>query len=120
MIHVNELRVGNLVNYDGKITAITGHSIWSFDIFSVHIQPIPLTPEILEKCGFHNEDKGLGEDYWKLKRRLCKEGWSEKFTLYLPYFNLSTYTGNVYLKPLHQLQNLYFALTGQELEINLI
>ena len=78
--------------------------------------PIPLTPEILEKAGFEKKYDG---DYFTLPDELCKGGWDKRFIYYLPYFNLSTYTGNIQIAHLHQLQNLYFALTGQELAINL-
>jgi hypothetical protein len=81
----------------------------------VDMQPIPLSPEVLEACGFHNKTEGLGEDYWKLDLNMCGNAWSDKFTYYLPYNNLSTYTGNIRVTSLHQLQNLYFALTGTEL-----
>ncbi len=78
-------------------------------------QPIPLTPEILEKAGFDEWAKG----HWKMSNSSCKRGWSKEFNYYLPYFELSTYVGNVKLKYVHQLQNLYFALTGEEIEIKL-
>ena len=76
-------------------------------------EPIPLTEEILLKCGF------------KKKR-------GDKFVLPRSFFNIwkiDNLTQNDYafcyyclqvnLKYLHQLQNLYWCLTGQELEINL-
>jgi len=76
-------------------------------------EPALITSEILEKCGFVNI---LGDvNYWNLPVEKCIGGWSEKFSYYLPYFGLNTYTGNITVKYLHQLQNLYFALTGQEL-----
>lgn len=80
------------------------------------IQGIPLTSEILEKCGFENDSysnfrKSIGKENWlcvSFKDYACKEYSGTDFsdvdvadTLYL-----------------HQLQNLYFALTGQELTPN--
>lgn len=78
--------------------------------------PIPLSEDILEKCGFkpYNDD-GL----W-----LCI-GW-ESFTLqnrYLSYDGFDAKLWNEDIMPivtsLHRLQNLYFALTGEELAYKL-
>lgn len=72
------------------------------------IEPIPLTEEILLKCGF-NFWGGITsycdrEDFWSIK---MEDGRFE-----IEYVELE-------IKHLHQLQNLYFALTGKELEIEL-
>jgi hypothetical protein len=77
-------------------------------------EPIPLTPEILEKCGFVIIEQG----------RLCV--WFEDFELCqlnsdknkLGLYWCEHYTG-VSIEYLHQLQNIYFALTGEELNIKL-
>lgn len=76
--------------------------------------PIPLTTEILEKCGFKLEYGGQLPDY------IQREG----FMMYWYEEKLSANFGHVKqmdreIQYLHQLQNLYFALTGKELEINL-
>ena len=76
-------------------------------------QPILLTPEILVMAGFDEWSEGN----WKTRSSLNKQGWSKEFNYYQPYYNLSTYCGNVTIKYLHQLQNIYFSLTGEELEI---
>jgi hypothetical protein len=77
------------------------------------IKPIPLTPDILERCGF---EKGAGNpNYHKL---------------HPPFFGVISEIDGAFriggldylgrdVKYLHQLQNLYFALTGEELECNL-
>ena len=76
------------------------------------IEPIALTPQILEKCGFRN---------------FIREEWI------ITYGNTHTdfeFTGEglklrhpspsrVGIKYLHQLQNFFYAIAGQELEINL-
>ena len=87
-------------------------------------EPIQLTEEILLKCGFEklkgknnentfmNADLNFGNPVLKLTdyTMLCTNGGYEY--LFLDGFRLPC-------KYLHQLQNLYFALTGQELTINL-
>jgi len=76
--------------------------------------PIPLTEEWLEKFGFEKE-KTLNIFWaWNLDRlRISKLEENDICDV--------TYTtiGDLYLtiQSVHQLQNLYFALTGQELEI---
>lgn len=76
------------------------------------LKGIPLTSEILEKSGFVNIEKG---------------GWLSRMPNGIVKYRI---TGTFYevmigeiifshIKHLHQLQNLYFALTGEELKIEL-
>lgn len=128
MIAANELRIGNWVIIPIgaviKTRSIDDTGInTGFDdgyLLSV-INPIPLTPEILEKCGFKWVDKNdnnriyyfrdIDEDHslsWDERKKIiyldCTDGY------YDIYFNNTA-------KYLHQLQNLYFALTGEELKV---
>lgn len=115
MIKANELRIGNWVKFitvpvqftgmacygegmwnmrNKKLMPLfnyNGHEYYQADWDSLH--PIPLTPEILEKCGLKEPS---GTFAWK--------------------FSPAGEVINVKCKYLHQLQNLYFALTGEELE----
>lgn len=120
MIKPNELRVGNWISQEGfhqRVVAIMQNDViveaypqnWQlkYEVFD----PIELTPEILEKAGFEK-----GEDYW--------EHSTSDVCLGIPNLNLMTSLGEytvsfTQIKYLHQLQNLYFALTNSELEINL-
>lgn len=78
--------------------------------FKLHeISPIELIPEILEECGFNN--KGA---FYTINN-IISFGYTDG-KLH------TTYIGDSVIPPiqyLHQLQNLYFALTSKELEINL-
>jgi len=127
MIKAHELRVGNWVKNKidtyVKVLNIQEETINQiFDDDGVvgsyridYFEPIPLTPEILEKCGLSN--------VW------IKESWiivEDRFDLELFGYAMkvrnSSHTKEIefaYFKYLHQLQNLYFALTGEELIINL-
>ena len=97
---------------DGIERSHGGLTVYELD----QIHPIPLTPEILEKAGFtfyDNPNKTpsriykIGSDF-----RICKCYNQDHFTLWdYPYGKSIRY--------LHQLQNLYFALTGEELNIEL-
>ena len=77
--------------------------------------PIPLTHEILVKAGFKKHDK-FNHDYRHANGlRVCMVSNGG--------FKLITYLFDLDKEPdcnhVHQLQNLYFALTGEELNIQL-
>jgi hypothetical protein len=127
MVQANELRIGNKVLFYMDIVevlAIEGGRIsyWISQaefpdayIFNHEDEyhPIPLTSEILEKCGF--EQKSSNEHvngdlvFRKQQDDLILHGYEYD------------YNGVILNRPqyLHQLQNLYFALIGEELTINL-
>ena len=114
-----ELRIGNLVwdDYSGEMivsqiyqsnvslrkTINLSEGIYGID----NIEPIPLTEEWLLKLGFnHNADEN--EFYWLDEFSIAKRSdfevfLNDEYICDLQYF--------------HQLQNLYFALTGEELTI---
>jgi len=109
-ISANELRIGNWVDA-GQL----GHTqIASIGLSTVgYGNPIPLTPEILEKCGFVYEHDQIGMMY-RIKN----------FVMFYDGEGIGRNYGmdatdearmDVNCKSLHQLQNLYFALTNTEL-----
>lgn len=72
------------------------------------INPIPLTPEWLERCGLHKK-------FWNSDKDLKLEIYENK--AYIGN-NFSTNASIIHnINYVHQLQNLYFALTGEELQI---
>jgi hypothetical protein len=115
----NELRIGNLIRFNNliekeKIVTVTGRFLLPFseDVgdISNYYQPIPLTEEWLLKFGFEK----IGE-YW-YKDRFFIEMLFGRLNLRITINNAeSAYANSV--QYVHQLQNLYFALTGNELEI---
>tara|TARA_R110000772_G_scaffold145504_1_gene255489 strand:+ start:31209 stop:31523 length:315 start_codon:yes stop_codon:yes gene_type:complete len=103
MIQANELRIGNLFNpiIDVKVEA------WMLLPESkIVFEPIPLTEDWLVRFGFD-------------KNEYKKEVWFSGNKLAIDFRNgqyfIRGYEINV--KYIHQLQNLYFALTGTELEL---
>ena len=137
MIQANELRIGNKLLFLGEIvtfkniTEIREDGIFWIKTFepkieckNFHFKPIPLSEEILLKCGFElNEDLG-DMKYYQIPNE--KRGFGvcfdhDEIVFYL--FNIKGITNLIYdesfFQYLHQLQNLYFTLTGKELEINL-
>jgi hypothetical protein len=76
------------------------------------LDPIILTPQILLKCGFRN----FIRDEWIVSH---SNGHAD-FDFTAEGLRLRHPTpSRLPIKYLHQLQNFYFALTGEELEVNL-
>jgi hypothetical protein len=122
MIESKELRVGNWVLYDGKPTKVHEPFIGAFK--HLKADPIELTPEILEACGFVN----TGSNWYTEKYFTdCKEA----LELIRIDINANTFRASIEnddnehepaytakpIKYVHQLQNLYYALTQTELQI---
>ena len=116
-----DLRIGNYLN--GKqghviITEIrTNNSVKILDNTSSFyvgtcLQPIELTKEWLLKFGFEKKYDDLN---WYIKGNYCFSFLKE---LDLIVFKIKNQTvGICTIKYVHQAQNLYFALTGEELRL---
>ncbi len=110
----NELRIGNWVVIGTlgkcKITIEAFRELSYFPEIINTIEPIPLTPEILEKAGFDIDIDG----YFVIKKCLywLDEGVLQISLGYAPIFNCPC-------SYVHQLQNIIFALTGEELLVEL-
>ena len=120
MIQANECRINNWVRYDNREFQI--HAIaeefpcLNTDEFGIGVvswkslEPIPLSPEILENCGFEKDRYGFNHRdehlsfYYKhgIANGTYEPAWKE------------TLIGTP-IKYIHQLQNLYFSLCGEEL-----
>lgn len=151
MIAANELRIGNLLqgNQIVKVTAILEKKSVKIEgnisTFSVEgktpcLTPIPLTEDILLKCGFDVSTSAdmYDRDVYSIQiensRSLCfyncevtKMETGEKTIVSTWFFDYEwehsvTNDGDSFWnrpKYLHQLQNLYFSLTGEELNVEL-
>lgn len=126
----NELRMENLVSLDFcgtpaifKLNSVsgnrsTGHYVDYPGQVGVDktskMQPIPLTEEWLVKLGFEKSDSQFTLNKGKENFFLL---W--KFSDMPNYAVFSDWNGHVsiVIDHVHQLQNLYFALTGKELTI---
>ena len=117
-MNATELRIGNLLwdiedDYLVKVEMIDGYekSINGFnETYFEIVKPIPLTEEWLLKFGF---EKSL--DYW------MKVNSGFFFGIKTDGYALTLFDDTMPIncvKHVHQLQNLYFALTGEELTIN--
>jgi len=114
----NELRIGNLVSSE---TSVPKLFYWDIDDFEFYkhrmddIEPIPLTEEWLERFGFEQMKLYTGDNCF-VKEKFCVlcDGQLKNYDLRLTFD--SDQTIRVELDYVHQLQNLYFALTNTELE----
>ncbi len=133
MINPNELRVDNYVahsDHPGDYFTIRGvckdrvHPIELIDNSGYAIKeddlskimPIPITPELLEKCGFTKMGSSVYTDVecYELDGYFMAGGQLHKFI----NNNTSVFL-NIKIKFLHQIQNIFFALRNKELTINL-
>jgi hypothetical protein len=117
-----ELRIGNYVNwiipfsneYSPKKVDIKILSLINND--SDICKPIPLTEEWLLKFGF-KDDNVKGYFYLELNDDLYiyLNPNSMGIAIKNQYEGFSDHSSFIFFKYIHQLQNLYFALTGEEL-----
>lgn len=116
MIQVKELRLGNVL-WNGVVVKIAedhfifndGIQDWdSRNIIADSIKPKEITGEILIKCGFSSPVNG----WYTSPNGTLEFGFNGPGILILMDWFLE-------ITSLHQLQNLYFAMTNKELEINL-
>lgn len=120
MIDKKDLRIGNWVdiftdlNMAGKKSVRTGAIRDGAELDKKEFEGIPLTPEILEKCGFIKSE--TNEFY--VNNALWLEATPLVTPIYCDGTGFKRYIGR-HIKYVHQLQNLYYALTGEELEITL-
>lgn len=142
-MEASELRIGNYYRQIalGEIARVNlftfsewqNHIDCDDDSFGDWMSPIPLTEEWLSKFGlkgtstegistFDDIENESGDTYWwekRIKRSITNDGFS--FTIVRwgidGEFTFSNHLLRVRVKHVHQLQNLYFALTGEELTI---
>tara|TARA_R110002124_G_scaffold199603_2_gene366415 strand:+ start:413 stop:733 length:321 start_codon:yes stop_codon:yes gene_type:complete len=101
-----ELRIGNWVMYSSKIQ-VNENKIRECVDHPDRFAPIPLTEDWLKRFGFEYSDLNGDSGLWKIP----------PFQIYGKY-NQFIYEYALDVNYVHQLQNLYFALTGQELNQN--
>jgi len=123
-----ELRIDNYVSHNGHPVLVTGTManiskmiavqyikndslVYTENCNPKEIEPIPLTPEILVKAGLLGQSLYDGSFYYYFNSPISfyraddKNGKNKQFLANIEF--------------VHELQNLYHALTGEELEIEL-
>jgi len=125
---INELRIGNLIQFNNlleptRITVVEGRFFFMFRDpdceISNYYSPIPLTEEWLLKLGLRKIP--ANNSYYlsapKLKAEIHFEIFRREYVCVL-YCSTGSFIPRD-IKFVHQLQNLYFALTGEELKIKI-
>ena len=108
----NEFRIGNWYNEFGIPKQVVPNLIlklYQIELAGkvvIDVSPIPLTPEILVKAGFRQNF-----NFFNIRHL--------EYTLISNRMRYKTKIIDKPLKYVHQLQNLYFTLTGEELNIEL-
>ena len=101
-----ELRIGNwIMTTPNNKFQVTPDEYKNWDVNGMWANPIPLTEEWLVKFGFEKGKKGIYQ--------LCS--FDMEHTMWILDNGVSDLHGQVV--HVHQLQNLYFAITGEELII---
>lgn len=122
---IKEFRIGNLVaDYETEPHYFAIEEIGLYEdgelavwyrngsIMDKDPDPTPLTEEWLLKAGFEFKGKRISKDWFYL--------WNDDNKIVFALAEMQDETGTyLEIKYVHQLQNLYFALTGKELEFKL-
>jgi hypothetical protein len=104
----SELRIGNSIMQDDDLVFVTWWRLELMENNKIEYKPIPLTEEWLIEFRFRKNKYDIR--YWYYHGFKVKFNSKREIT-----FRVS---GVWYkIKYVHQLQNLYFALTGEELTI---
>lgn len=113
MIHTNELMLGNWVELKGlpsKVTVIGSKMVFLNGRGLAHsddsIEGIPITEELLEKCGFNMKK-------WIDANNVIVDKFPNGYALLIYSRRIEG------LNFLHDLQNAYFMLTKKHLEVKL-
>lgn len=128
MIKANELRVGNRIlqagiDYDqagnpyndassDEETEVNLAVLFDIENNPYNYKPIPITPELFERFG---KKYSLDDRQWEFEIQVGALKWYFRF-------NTEWYSelGGIYIdskiQHLHELQNLFFALTGREID----
>ena len=119
-ISAQDLRIGNLVLLNGEYHTVRVSSL----LMCNHLKPIPLTPELLERCGFVKEPPRhytlvLSKEVNGIEQLSIYFG-DDGEILFQQLVGGGYYQGvDVPVSSLHQLQNIYYALTAIELDVKM-
>lgn len=123
-VQANELRIGNLIDFEGRTCTVEeidkqgvivlfedGETEW-IDLFQFF--PIHLTPEWLEKFGFYVVLKNSAGQIYNMILDMSVANSALNITI---WNSGKIEPATKHIQYVHQLQNLFFALTNKELEV---
>jgi hypothetical protein len=135
MIPINELRINNYVYYNnehneiGIITKLVTELITDINYVGInnridvhylnkHINPIPLTEELLIKLKFKERKEIINFSEWYIGENPITNDWLFVIKQFKDENKFFFKNGFHIIKYIHELQNLYYALTKEELTLN--
>lgn len=131
-MEANELRIGNKVKFseDGSYFTVVDITKGGLGVENDaeltwieidQFEGIPLTEEILVKAGFERLNNGLSKPIpnGKFHREIPIDDFCIWNPIGTKQFSLNGELFTPKIKYVHQLQNLYYSLTGEELKIDL-
>jgi len=129
MIDSTELRIGNIISYKGQLKKVYGicfnavrvnsdgtHKV-NTEVELDACEYVALSNDILKKCGFVKTPTNFVDGI-----EFSREGFPFDLQYIEGKFYIDVYewtVGPEISAYLHSLQNLYFVMTGKELEVNL-
>jgi hypothetical protein len=117
-----EIRIGNYIYRNDILVTVDEQTFWDMKNNPEQYNPVPITEGSLIKLGFVVTDDYGDQVYYAVKGYgnrhfyVCLD--HEQISFGLSVFNEITgiFWDDEKLQDIHQLQNLYFALTNQELK----
>lgn len=123
MIQANELRIGNLVRVENEVLNVNflnendigleGDISRSGLYHRSFVSSLEITEEWLLKFGFARRS----DNHYSISQKNISFIWSPELWLYCIDNNSGYSIPLDHIRYVHQLQNLYFALTGEELKL---
>lgn len=118
----NELRIGNWVRLREHDAFIQIEQYQLCESELINVQPIPLTEDWFEKWEFYKDGEYWSKGIFDYKYCFKYRDWANNWAFYQEYTDSTDpkddgikYPISFDIHYVHQLQNLYFALTGEEL-----
>ncbi|WP_394265170.1 hypothetical protein [Bergeyella zoohelcum] len=99
-----EIRIGNLIKRNGLVVTVDEQIFWDMKNKPEEFEPIPLTENWFYKIGKKEQAEFPSYRIGGMLINFVQGKWTE-------------YVHRIHLKSVHQLQNLYFALYGEELQM---
>ena len=121
-----------------KELVLEAYDIWEVEESEIYVEGIELTPKWLERMGFIDDSDGFDKggtdpqtnwllrgntplsNYFRIYQKQNKDRWKDKDVRGIELGEFMVYANQSWVmsvKTVHEFQNLYFALTSQELTI---
>ena len=116
MIQPQEIRIANYIEYNGEIIKLDGSFLCCYiqNELEFPLNPIPLTEEILLKFGFIKDEWCFTFPFNGGHTQYGLEWYGDK----LGFSTSDGLTKETWIYYVHQLQNLFYSLCGEELQFN--